>query len=127
MKDKLSTAGAVLSSLCAFKVCCIVPSLLSLLGLAGSGAALVAARWAAPVLLVVSLLLMGRSFYSIYVLKCGSRASRFMTWASVVTLSVVWTVRLVVPVEGHAASRGAAVAGRKEAPASCPCHRKGGA
>lgn len=137
MRGKLSTAGAVLSGLCAFKLCCVLPSVFSLLGLAGSGAALAATRWVSLALLGVSILLMGRSFYTIYVLKCGSRASRWVTWISAAALVVIWTIRLERPAQssapvpsgqGAAAPKAAPHAGAAEKHDTCPCRRqKGGA
>ena len=52
--------------------------MLSLLGLAGSAAAGVAG-WLAPLLIVLSLLLLGRAFYVLYVRKRGTRLSTAIT------------------------------------------------
>jgi hypothetical protein len=128
MKGKLSTVGAVLSGLCACKVCCILPSLLCLLGVAGSGAALAATQWVSVGLLGVSLLLMARSFYTIYVLHLGSPASRWMTWLSAVSLTLVWTIRLAQasPTTPPSRPQMASQSGPKpEAPKTCPACRSG--
>lgn len=129
MKGKLSTAGAVLSGLCACKVCCILPSLLSLLGVAGSGAALAATQWVSVGLLGVSVLLMARSFYTIYVLHLGSPASRWMTWLSAVSLTLVWTIRLAQAAPTAAPARTEMVSHSPAAPSAepktCPACRSG--
>jgi hypothetical protein len=67
---------------------------LSLLGLAGSAAATVAG-WLAPVLIGLSVVLLGRAFYVLYVRKHGSRASTVITWLSAVFVVGYWTWRLV--------------------------------
>jgi len=68
--------------------------LLSLLGLAGSAAATVAG-WLAPVLIGLSVALLGRAFYVLYVRKRGSRASTVITWLSAAFVVGYWTWRLV--------------------------------
>jgi hypothetical protein len=121
--------GAVLSGLCACKVCCILPSLLSLMGVAGSGAALAATQWLSVALLGISALLMGRSFYTIYALKLGSPASRWMTWLSAVSLTLVWTIRLAPAAPTRPPARTEMVAhspaGSSAEPKTCPACRKG--
>ena len=69
--------------------------MLSLLGLAGSAAASVAG-WLAPVLIALSVGLLGRAFYVLYVRKRGTRASMIVTWASAALVLGYWTWRLVV-------------------------------
>jgi hypothetical protein len=68
--------------------------LLSLLGLAGSAAATVAG-WLAPVLIGLSVALLGRAFYVLYVRKRGNRASTVVTWLSTAFVIGYWTWRLV--------------------------------
>ena len=51
--------------------------------------------WLAPVLIVLSLLLLGRSFYILYVHKRGTRASAIITWLSAGFVIGFWTWRLV--------------------------------
>jgi hypothetical protein len=97
MKEKLSSALAVLAGAAASKACCILPALLSVSGLAGTAAAGFANRWLAPVLALVSLTLLGRSFYNLYVLRRGSRFSRVLTWTSAAIIVLVWGVRLAEP------------------------------
>ena len=68
--------------------------MLSLLGLAGSAAA-TAAGWLAPVLLGLSVVLLGRAFYVLYVRKRGTRASAAVTWLSAAFVIGYWTWRLL--------------------------------
>jgi hypothetical protein len=67
---------------------------LALLGLAGGTAAAVAS-WLAPVLIGLSVALLGRAFYLLYVRKRGSRASYVITWLSAVFVIGFWTWRLL--------------------------------
>jgi hypothetical protein len=130
MKSKHSGLGAVLSGFCAFKCCCILPSLISLLGLTSSGAALFAARWLSPALVVLSVAMLGHSFYSMYVLKCGSRSSRCLTWASATVLILLWSARLAGPALGqglfHPSERSSVATNGAKGTVSvpdCPCRR----
>ena len=68
--------------------------MLSLLGLAG-GAAAGVAGWLSPVLIGLSLVLLGRAFYVLYVRKRGNRASAVITWLSALFVVGYWTWRLV--------------------------------
>jgi hypothetical protein len=54
------------------------------------------AGWLAPVLIVLSLVLLGRSFYILYVKRRGTRASAAITWAAALLVVGYWTYRLVV-------------------------------
>jgi hypothetical protein len=67
---------------------------LSLLGLAG-GAAAGVAGWLAPVLLGLSVLLLGQALYNLYVRRRGNRLSEVITWMAVVFVIGYWTWRLV--------------------------------
>lgn len=71
--------------------------MLALLGLAGGASATLVAGWLAPVLIVLSVLLLGRSFYILYVLKRGTRASAIVTWLAAVFVVGYWTWRLLPP------------------------------
>jgi hypothetical protein len=53
-------------------------------------------HWLAPVLIVLSLLLLTRSFYILYVQRRGTRASTVITWLSAVFVVGFWTWRLVL-------------------------------
>lgn len=63
---------------------------ISLLGLVGTTASMVV-TWLRPVLLVLSVLLLGRSFYILYVKRCGNRASTIITWLSAAFVVGYWT------------------------------------
>jgi hypothetical protein len=67
---------------------------LSLLGLAGSAAATVAG-WLAPVLIALSVALLARAFYVLYVRKRGTRASTVLTWLAAFFVIGYWTWQLV--------------------------------
>ena len=68
--------------------------MLSLLGLAGSAAAGVAG-WLAPLMIGLSVLLLGRAFYVLYVRRCGTRVSAAITWLSAFFVVGYWTWRLL--------------------------------
>lgn len=68
----------------------------ALLGLAGSVTASVVSGWLAPVLLCASLLMIGRSFYVIYVRKIASRATVVIAWSSLTFMIGFWTWYLTV-------------------------------
>jgi hypothetical protein len=63
---------------------------------AGSAWAAVAVGWLSPVLIVLSIGLLGRSFYVLYVLKRGSKAVRVLTWLSACFVVCFWTGWLLV-------------------------------
>jgi predicted permease len=54
---------------------------------------LVVADWVLPALIVLSLLLLGRSFYVLYVLKRGNRVSVVITWMAALFVVGYWTWR----------------------------------
>ncbi len=68
---------------------------ISLLGLVGTATASMVAGWLLPALIVLSILLLGRSFYILYVQKRGTRVSAVVTWLSAVFVVGYWTWRLV--------------------------------
>jgi hypothetical protein len=63
---------------------------LSLLGLAG-GAAAGVAGWLSPILIALTVLLVGRAFYVLYSSKRGTRLSAAITWLSAVFVVGYWT------------------------------------
>ena len=63
----------------------------ALLGLAGSVTATVVSGWLAPVFICASLLMIGRSFYVIYVRKVGTRATVVIAWSALVFMVSFWT------------------------------------
>lgn len=58
------------------------------------------AAWLAPVLIALSVVLLGRSFYILYVLKRGNRTSEVITWLAAVFVAGYWTWRFVLPLAG---------------------------
>ena len=68
--------------------------MLSLLGLAGSAAASVAG-WLWPAMIALSVVLLGRAFYVLYVQHKGNRASEVITWLSAVFIVGYWTWKLL--------------------------------
>jgi hypothetical protein len=63
--------------------------------LAGGASAAAVSGWLRPALLGLSLALLGRSFYVLYVRKRGSRASAVLTWFALVLVVGFWAWRLV--------------------------------
>jgi hypothetical protein len=53
--------------------------------------------WLAPVLIALSVLLLGRSFYILYVCHRGTRATAIITWLAALFVVCYWTWRLVAP------------------------------
>jgi hypothetical protein len=51
--------------------------------------------WLSPVLFGVSLLLLGRSFYILYVQQRGTRTSAVITWMAAAVVIGFWTWRFV--------------------------------
>jgi hypothetical protein len=52
------------------------------------------AGWLAPALILLSVLLLGRSFHILYVQRRGTRASAVITWASALLVAGYWGWRL---------------------------------
>ena len=67
----------------------------ALLGVAGSAVATVVTGWIAPVLLCASMLLIGRSFYVIYVRNVRSRATVVISWCALVFIVGFWSWQLM--------------------------------
>jgi hypothetical protein len=62
-----------------------------LLGVAGSAWAAVAVGWLSPVLIVLSIGLLGRSFYVLYVRKQGTGVAKVITWLSACFIVCFWS------------------------------------
>ena len=62
--------------------------------MAGSTAA-VAVQWLAPVLIGLSVLLLGRALYILYVHRRGTWVSKVLTWMSALFVVGFWTWRLI--------------------------------
>jgi hypothetical protein len=59
------------------------------------GTAAVAMSWLAPVFIALSLLLLGRAFYILYVRRRGTRATVVITWLSAIVVAGYWTWQLL--------------------------------
>ena len=66
----------------------------ALLGVAGSVTATAVGGWIAPVLICASVLLIGRSFYIIYVRGIRTQATVVIAWSALVFLVGFWTWQL---------------------------------
>ena len=66
----------------------------ALLGLAGSVTATAVSGWIAPVLLCASAVLIGRSFYVIYVRGVRTRATVAIAWSALLFIIGFWTWQL---------------------------------
>ena len=53
--------------------------------------------WLAPVLIVLSVLLLARAFYILYVQGRGTRMSRVITWLSATFIVGFWSWRFLAP------------------------------
>jgi hypothetical protein len=53
------------------------------------------ASWLGPVMIALSVLLLGRAFYILYVNGRGTRASKLITWLSATFMVGFWTWRLL--------------------------------
>ncbi len=67
----------------------------ALLGVAGSVTATAFSGWIAPVLICASVLLIGRSFYVIYVRGIRTPATVVIAWAALVFILGFWTWQLM--------------------------------
>ena len=67
----------------------------ALLGLAGSVTATAVSGWISPVLICVSIVLIGRSFYIIYVRGIRTRATVVIAWSALVFMVGFWTWQLM--------------------------------
>ena len=54
------------------------------------------AGWLAPVLIAASVLLLGRSFYVLYVQQRGTRPVKVLTWCSALFVTGFWTWHFVL-------------------------------
>ena len=62
-----------------------------MLGVAGSAWAAVAVGWLSPVLIALSIGLIGRSFYVIYVQKRGTGVAKVIAWLSACFIVCFWS------------------------------------
>jgi hypothetical protein len=63
--------------------------------LAGSATERWVAGWLAPVLIAASVLLLGRSFYILYVQRRGTRTTVIVTWLAAIFVAGYWTWQLL--------------------------------
>jgi hypothetical protein len=55
----------------------------------------VVAGWMTPVLIILSVLFLGRSHYALYVQKTGSPASAIITWVATLLVIGFWGWQLI--------------------------------
>jgi hypothetical protein len=72
----------------------VVNGTTALLGVAGSVTATAVSGWIAPALICASVLLLGRSFYVIYVRGIRTRATVVIAWAALVFMVGFWSWQL---------------------------------
>lgn len=95
--SKLKGAGAApaISPSLVFSIpwCCVLPAVLSALGLGSA----VAARWAAwklnPIFLILAVLFLGRAHYLLYWKGRGNAWSRRLTWGATALVLALWIPR----------------------------------
>jgi hypothetical protein len=68
----------------------------ALLGVAGSVTATAVSGWVAPVLICASVLLIGRSFYVIYVRGIRTAATVVIAWSALLFIVSFWAWRLTL-------------------------------
>jgi hypothetical protein len=72
----------------------VINGISALLGVAGSVTATAVSGWIAPVLICASVLLLGRSFYVIYVRGVSTRATVVIAWSALAFMVVFWSWQL---------------------------------
>ncbi len=90
--NKTSTLGGLF----ALPWCCIIPAGFSILGLTGIMVARTVTQVLAPYLFVLSVLLLGRAHYLLYVKREGRPISHVITWISTVIAVTLWSVRWLI-------------------------------
>ena len=78
--------------------------MLSLLGLAGSSCASVVSwvSWLAPLMIGLSVVLLGRAHYVLCILKSGTATTTVITWVATLLVVGFWTWRLLMGAGGTA-------------------------
>ena len=87
---------SITGGLFALPWCCIIPGILSLLGLAGVAMARTVTEGLVPYLLVASVLFLGRAHYLLYIKHHGNRTSHIVTWAATLLALTLWGVRWIL-------------------------------
>lgn len=88
-----SKQSSVMGGIFAIPWCCIIPSGLSLLGLAGVSFAREVTVAFTPYLLAVSVLFLGRAHYLFYVKHQGNGVSHIVIWVSTVLALTLFGLR----------------------------------
>ena len=89
------TFGSVVKSIfSSIPWCCVIPGVLSVLGLGGAFFARSVASKLNPVFFFVSVFFIGRAHYLIYRRGKGNRLSVALTWASTLLVAWLWLPRL---------------------------------
>lgn len=91
---KGSATQGLLAILAALPWCCILPAVLSLLSIGGAAAARLWVGRLTWGLLPISVVLLGRAFWLIYVRRQGAPWSRWVTWGCAALVVVLWVPRL---------------------------------
>ena len=84
---------SVMGGIFALPWCCIIPAVLSVLGLAGVAVAREVTGALVPYLLAISVLFLGRAHYLLYIRHHGNRVSHIVTWVSTVLALALWNLR----------------------------------
>ena len=95
MRDQLRSLSGALLAVAGAAPTRTTAGFLALLGLAGTATARLVTDWLAPVLIGLSVLLLLRSFYLLYVRRRGTWASAVITWLSAVFVLGYWTWHLM--------------------------------
>lgn len=94
IKDRGNTELSFVAFFLSLPWCCITPAAFSLLGFLGAaGAARLFLKEVTFPLFGISLLLLGRALYLIYLKKHGSRISKAVVWASTIGALALWAFR----------------------------------
>jgi hypothetical protein len=83
----------MIGGLFALPWCCIIPSIFSLLGLAGMAVAQEVTGVLVPYLLAISALFLGRAHYLLYIKHHGNLVSHVVTWVSTLLAITLFSIR----------------------------------
>ncbi|MCF2940601.1 mercuric transport protein MerT [Paenibacillus alkaliterrae] len=95
MREKLSSFATVLSAFL-MSGCCLGPLILIPIGLSGfAGTLAIFATKYQPVLMLVTLLFLGFSFYLVYGRKCKKKSTVITLWISTVLVLIMFSYTLL--------------------------------
>lgn len=94
MKSSAPTKYAALAGVSSLPWCCIVPAILSLLSVSSAASARLIFQEANGLLLVLSLLFLGRAFWLNFVRRQGAPWTRWVTVTSAIAVAALWSYRL---------------------------------